>query len=113
MSDSSDVSGYVVFTCLAAVVTNAGGEAVGVAPMASMWLQQHLAPAASHPLIVQMMAISVCVTIFFVVGYGAAKRWLDPLFLQLRKLTANEAFQSWVFALVLLYAISPEWLHIS
>ena len=54
--------------------------------------------------------ISVCVAVFFVVGYGAAKRWLDPLILQLRKLTANEAVPSCVLALVLVYAISAEWL---
>jgi len=105
-----DVMGLFVLAFLAASITNSAGQAFGVAPMASMWLQQHLAPAASHPLIVQMMAISVCVTIFFVVGYGAAKRWLDPLILQLRKLTANEAVPSCVFALVLVYAISAEWL---
>ena len=42
--------------------------------------------------------------------YGAAKRWLNPLILQLRKLTANEAVPSCVFALVLVYALSAEWL---
>jgi Kef-type K+ transport system membrane component KefB len=57
-----------------------------------------------------MAAISVCVTVFFVVGYGAAKRWLDPMILQLRKLTANEAVPSCILALVLVYAISAEWL---
>ncbi len=48
--------------------------------------------------------------LFFVVGYTAAKRWLDPLILQLRKLTANEAVPSCVLALVLVYAVSAEWL---
>jgi len=57
-----------------------------------------------------MAAISVCVTVFFVVGYVAAKRWLDPLLVQLRKLTSNEAVPSCVLALILLYAISAEWL---
>jgi Kef-type K+ transport system membrane component KefB len=78
--------------------------------MASHWLQEKFAPAAGHPLIVQMSMISISVAIFFVVGYAAAKRWLDPLILQLRKLTANEAVPSCVFALVLIYAISAEWL---
>ena len=36
--------------------------------------------------------------------------WLDPLILQLRKLSANEAVPSCVLALVLVYAISAEWL---
>ena len=47
---------------------------------------------------------------FFVVGYTAAKRWLDPLILQLRKLAANESVPSCVLALVLVYAVSAEWL---
>ena len=34
---------------------------------------------SQHPLVVQMTLIAVCVTVFFVVAYGAAKRWLDPL----------------------------------
>ena len=49
-------------------------------------------------------------SLFFVVGYGAAQRWLDPLVLQLRKLSADEAVPSCVLALVLIYAISAEWL---
>jgi len=57
-----------------------------------------------------MMLISACVCLFFVIGYGAAKRWLDPLILQLRRLTANEAVPSCVLALVLVYALSAEWL---
>ena len=57
-----------------------------------------------------MTLISVCVLVFFLVGYGAAQRWLDPLILQLRKLSANEAVPSCVLALVLIYAISAEWL---
>jgi len=104
-----DVMGLFVLAFLAASV-NTKGEAFGVAPMASHWLQERFAPAASHPLIVQMTMISISVAIFFVVGYAAAKRWLDPLVLQLRKLTANEAVPSCVFALVLIYAISAEWL---
>src|SRR5207302_2370352 len=46
----------------------------------------------------------------FVAGYSAAQRWLDPLMRQLRKLSANEAVPSCVLALVLVYAISAEWL---
>src|SRR5258707_62167 len=57
-----------------------------------------------------MVALKKKETVFFVVGYGAAKRWLDPLILHLRKLTAEEAVPSCVFALVLVYAISAEWL---
>ena len=104
-----DVMGLFVLAFLAASITTKG-EAFGLAPMASVWLQERLAPAASHPLVVQMAMISICVAVFFVAGYGAAKRWLDPLILQLRKLTANEAVPSCVLALVLVYAISAEWL---
>src|SRR5712675_2608876 len=57
-----------------------------------------------------MTLITVCVLGFFVVGYLGAQRWLDPLVLQLRKLSANEAVPSCVLALVLIYAISAEWL---
>src|SRR5271169_1835201 len=104
-----DVMGLFVLAFLAASITTKG-PAFGLAPMASMWLQGRLAPAASHPLLIQMLMISICVAIFFVAGYCAAKRWLDPLIVQLRKLTANEAVPSSVLALVLIYAISAEWL---
>jgi Kef-type K+ transport system membrane component KefB len=104
-----DVMGLFVLAFLAASIT-AKGQAFGLASMASTWFEQRLAPASSHPLVVQMTMISICVTLFFVVGYSAAKRWLDPLILQLRKLTANEAVPSCVLALVLVYAISAEWL---
>ena len=82
----------------------------GVAPMVSTWLQQRTGLAASHPLLVLMMLISVCVLFFFAAGYGAAQRWLDPLVLQLRKLSANEAVPSCILALVLIYTVSAEWL---
>jgi Kef-type K+ transport system membrane component KefB len=105
-----DVMGLFVLAILAASTTaSATGEVFGVAPTASLWLRERFPLAAAHPLIFQLAAISVCVAIYFVVGYGAAKRWLDPLILQLRKLTANEAVPSCIFALVLLYAISAEW----
>ncbi len=104
-----DAMGLFVLAFLAASTTTKG-EAFGLAPMASVWLQQRLAPAASHPLVVQMMMISVSVALFFFVGYGAAKRWLNPLILQLRKLTASEAVPSCVLALVLVYALSAEWM---
>src|SRR5436305_1117099 len=51
-----------------------------------------------------------CVTAFFVVGYAAAKRWLDAAMQRLRKLDALEGASGCVLALVLLYAISAEWL---
>src|SRR5437660_2021143 len=104
-----DVMGLFVLAFLAASIT-AKGESFGVAPMVSAWLEHRIGSAAAHPLIVQMALISICVGLFFVVGYGAAKRWLDPLILQLRRLTANEAVPSCVLALVLVYALSAEWL---
>jgi len=104
-----DVMGLFVLAILAASTTASHGEVFGVAPNASLWLRDRFSLAAAHPLLVQLAAISVCVAIYFVIGYGAAKRWLDPLVLQLRKLTANEAVPSCIFALVLLYAVSAEW----
>ena len=65
---------------------------------------------SSHPLVVQMTLIAVCVTAFFVVAYGARRSWIDPLMRLFRKLDANEAVTSCVFAMVLIYAISAEWL---
>lgn len=105
-----DVMGLFVLAFLAASTVSSKGEAFGLAPMASLWLQGKIAPAAAHPLIVQMTVISICVALFFVLGYIAPKKWLDPLILQLRKLTANEAVPSCVLALVFVYALSAEWL---
>jgi Kef-type K+ transport system membrane component KefB len=104
-----DVMGLFVLAFLAASITTKG-QSFGMASMSSAWLQQRLAPAATHPLVVQMLMIGVFATLFFVIGYSAAKRWLDPLILQLRKLAANEAVPSCVLALVLVYAVSAEWL---
>jgi len=104
-----DVMGLFVLAFLAASIT-AKGDSFGLAPMASAWLQRRSGAAAAHPLIVQMAVISICVAVFFTIGYGAARRWLDPLILQLRKLTANEAVPSCILALVLVYALSAEWL---
>jgi Kef-type K+ transport system membrane component KefB len=105
-----DVMGLFVLAFLAASTASSKGEVFGLAPIASLWLQQKFAAAAAHPLIIQMTMISICVTLFFVIGYAAAKKWLDPLILQLRKLSANEAVPSCVLALVLVYAVSAEWL---
>ncbi|HVB99193.1 MAG TPA: cation:proton antiporter [Candidatus Dormibacteraeota bacterium] len=103
-----DVMGMLVLAILAASVAASHGSSFDVAPMASDWLSRKIPLAASHPLAVEMTAISVCVAVFFFVGYGAAKRWLDPLILQLRKLSVNEAVPSCVLALVLIYAVSAE-----
>ncbi len=105
-----DVIGLFVLAFLAASTTTSQPEAFGVAPMLSGWLTHRLPIAGHHPLFVQMVVISVCVSVFFVVGYALARRWLDPLILQLRRLSANEAVPSCIFALVLIYAISAEWL---
>src|SRR5712692_11365305 len=105
-----DVMGLFVLAFLAASSTSAHGESFGLAAAASGRLQQRVPFAASHPLAIQMVVISLSVLLFFVVGYGAAQRWLDPLMRQLRKLTANEAVPSCVLALELVYAIGAEWL---
>jgi Kef-type K+ transport system membrane component KefB len=104
-----DVMGLFVLALLAAS-TAVKGQAFGLAPMASAWLRERVAPAAAHPLAIQMTMLSVCVAAFFVAGYALAKRWLDPLILQMRKLTATEAVPACVLGLVMVYAISAEWL---
>ncbi len=104
-----DVMGLFVLAFLTASVS-ATGESFGFAPQASAYLRNHYPLAAQHPLALQMSLISASVTLFFIIGYGAAKRWLDPLILQMRKLSANEAVTSCVLALVLVYAICAEWL---
>lgn len=105
-----DVMGLFVLAFLAASCSTHGANAFGVAPMASDWLQQHIPAAARHPLIVQMSLIAASVALFFFIAYGAARRWADPLMRLFRKLDANEAVTSCVLALVLLYAVSAEWL---
>src|SRR5216683_7111389 len=105
-----DVMGLFVLAFLAASSTSAHGESFGLAAAASGRLQQRVPFAASHPLAIQMVVISLSVLVFFVAGYSAAQRWLDPLMRQLRKLSANEAVPSCVLALVLVYAICAEWL---
>src|SRR6266436_1499416 len=83
-----DVMGLFVLAFLAAsgAATHGG---FGLASMASDWLQEKVPFAGAHPLIVQMIAISVAVTVFFVAGYGLANRFLDPLIRQFRKLSAT------------------------
>ncbi len=105
-----DVMGLFVLAFLAASCSTKGASAFGVAPMLSNFLQSHLPWAAQHPLFVQMSLIAVCVTSFFLISYGAAQRWIDPLMRQFRKLDANEAVTSCVLALMLLFAVSAEWL---
>ncbi len=104
-----DVMGLFVLAFLAASCSTTTSS-FGVAPMLSAWLQGHWPWAAQHPLVVQMSIIALCVTAFFVVAYGAAQRWIDPLMRVLRKIDANEAVTSCVLALVLLFAVSAEWL---
>jgi Kef-type K+ transport system membrane component KefB len=104
-----DVMGLFVLAFLAASGTSAHAT-FGLAPIASDWLQGKMPLALHHPLIVQMLVISVCVGAFFFAGYTLAHKLLDPLIRQLRKLSANEAVPSCVLALVLVYAISAEWL---
>ncbi len=105
-----DVMGLFVLAFLAASCGTTGATAFGVAPMLSSWLQRHVPWAAQHSLVVQMTLIATSVTVFFVVAYGAARRWVDPLMRLFRKLDANEAVTSCVLAMVLLYAVSAEWL---
>jgi Kef-type K+ transport system membrane component KefB len=105
-----DVMGLFVLAFLAASASPIGPNAFGVGPMASYWLIQHVPVAAQHPITVQMILTAVCVGVFFFVAFGAATRWVDPLIRVFRKLDVNEAVTSCVLAMVLLYAISAEWL---
>ena len=105
-----DVMGLFVLAFLAASTTTGTADPFGLAAVAFNWLRLHSDTAAHHPLLVQMSLIAVCVGIFFVVSYGAAKRWIDPLILQLRRLSATESVSSCILALVLVYAIAAEWL---
>ena len=103
--------GLFVLAFLAASCSTTGADAFGVAPLLShTGCEHHLPWAAQHPLIVQMTLIAICVTVFFVVAYGAAQKWADPFMRLLRKLDVNEAVTSCVLALVLIYAVSAEWL---
>jgi Kef-type K+ transport system membrane component KefB len=105
-----DVMGLFVLAFLAASCSTAGADAFGVARMLSNWLNHHWTWAGHHPLVVQMTLIAVCVSVFFVAAYAAAQRWADPFMRLVRKLDVNEGVTSCVLALVLLYAVSAEWL---
>ena len=105
-----DVMGLFVLAFLTATASGSNVESFGLAPAAAVWMQHHVAFAAHYPLIVRMLLIALSVGIFFVIGYGGARRWLDPLILQMRRLSSAEAVTSCVLALVFLYAVGAEWL---
>ena len=105
-----DVMGLFVLAFLAASCATGPGTSFGVAPFLSGKLQEHFAIAHSHPILVQMLMIAVCVTVFFLVAFGAARKWADPLMRAASKLPVNEAVTACVFALLLLYAVGAEWL---
>lgn len=105
-----DVMGLFVLAFLTATASGADVNSFGLAPAAATWMSHHVAFAAHYPLLVRMVLIALSVGVFFVVGYGGAKRWLDPLILQMRRLSSAEAVTSCVLALVLLYAVGAEWL---
>lgn len=105
-----DVMGLFVLAFLTASTSTATGQSFGAAPAISAWVDGHSSFAAQHGLLVQMLLISLSVAVFFLVGYLPAKRWLDPLILQMRRLTPSESVTSCVIGLVLLYAIGAEWL---
>jgi Kef-type K+ transport system membrane component KefB len=105
-----DVMGLFVLAFLAASANTGSGNAFGVASWCSSWLHTHLAFAAVHPLVTQMATIALCVAGYFLIAYGAAAKWLDPLILLFRRLTADESVSSCVLALVLIYAVGAEWL---
>lgn len=105
-----DVMGLFVLAFLAASCSTTGASSFGLAPMLSTKLQMHWAFAQAHPLLIQMSMIGICVSVYFVVAYGLAKRFADPFLRLVRKLEVNEAAASCVLALVMIYAVSAEWL---
>jgi len=105
-----DVMGLFVLAVLAASASPVQVDAFGVAPAATAWLQREVGLAAAHSLLVHIVVVAVCVAVFFVGGYLAARWWLEPLLRRIRTLDAHEAVPSCVLALVLIYALSAEWL---
>jgi Kef-type K+ transport system membrane component KefB len=105
-----DVMGLFVLAFLTASSATSSAASFGAAPALSNWLDHRYSFAAQHSLLVEMIFISLSVALFFVLGYLPARRWLDPLILQMRKLSASESVTSCVLGLVLLYAIGAEWL---
>jgi Kef-type K+ transport system membrane component KefB len=104
------VMGLFVLAFLEAACNARSQSAFGIAPQTGFWLQHNLPAAARHPLILKIVLISLSVTVFFVIAYRAAKKGIDPLIRLFRKIEATEAVTSCVLALVLLYAVSVEWL---
>lgn len=105
-----DVMGLFVLAFLAASCSTGGAGAFGVAPALANLLQQHLPWAAAHSLTVRMTLIALCVAGYFFVAYGAARRWADPFMRLVRKMDVSEAVAACVLALVMIYAVSAEWL---
>lgn len=105
-----DVMGLFVLAFLAAACSAKSASAFGLAPQLGLWLEKTFPAAAGHALLVQIALIALSVVVFFVIGYGAAKRVIDPLIRLFRKIEATEAVTSCVLALMLLYAVSAEWL---
>lgn len=105
-----DVMGLFVLAFLAASCATGPGSAFGLAPFLSRKLQTHSVIAHNHPLTVQMTMIAVCVTVFFLIAFFAAKKWADPLMRFASKLEVNEAVTACVLALLLVYAVGAEWL---
>jgi Na+:H+ antiporter len=105
-----DVIGLFVLAFLAASCSTAKASGSTVAAWLAQWLFEHVSGVARFPLSVQMSCIAVCVLVYFVLGYGFARNFLDHLIRGLRKLTAAEAVPGCVFALVLVYAVTAEWL---
>jgi Kef-type K+ transport system membrane component KefB len=105
-----DVMGLFVLAFLAAACNAKSPSSFGLAPQLGLWLEKTFPAAGEHPLIVEIVLISVSVTLFFTLGYGVAKKAIDPLIRLFRKIDASEAVTSCVLGLMLLYAVSAEWL---
>jgi Kef-type K+ transport system membrane component KefB len=105
-----DVMGLFVLAFLAASCSTGNAEAFGLAPMLSEFLKTHWPWAAGHALLVQMSLIAVSVAVYFFIAYGAARRWADPFMRLVRNMDVSESVTACVLAMVMLYAISAEWL---
>lgn len=105
-----DVMGLFVLAFLAASCSTGSAATFGVVPMLTEHLKLHVPWAASHALLVQMSLISLSVAVYFFAAYGVARRWADPFMQLVRNMDVSEAVTACVLSLVMLYAISAEWL---
>lgn len=105
-----DVMGLFILAFLAASCSTGSAEAFGLAPALSECLKAHWPWAAGHALLTQMSLIAISVAVYFLIAYGVARRWSGSLMRLIHNMEASESVTACVLAMVMLYAISAEWL---